>query len=83
MGPKRDGVFREKGIVDSIPESGQAIKWRVPIGGRYAEPAVADGRVFVFDYIKQSEEIINDPRSRSELQGEERLTVLKAETLMS
>ena len=50
MGPNRDGVYQESGIIDSIPDSGLKVKWRMPIHGGYAGPAVADGKVFVFDY---------------------------------
>lgn len=80
MGAQRDGVYRESGIIDAIPEQGLPIKWRVPIGGGYAGPAVANGRVFVFDYVKRSGEVINDPNNRAELQGDERLLVLDAQT---
>lgn len=80
MGPSRDGVYRESGIIDEIPESGLKVKWRVPIGGGYAGPAVAAGRVFVVDYQRESGEAFNDPNQRADLQGQERLTVLAAET---
>ena len=50
MGPNRDGVYSESEVIDAIPESGLKIKWRTPIHGGYAGPAVADGKVFVFDF---------------------------------
>jgi len=49
MGPKRDGVWRETGILDAFPPEGPKINWRVPIGGGYAGPAVAAGKVYVTD----------------------------------
>lgn len=49
LGPKRDGVWRENGIVEKFPASGLKQRWRVPIGGGYAGPAVAQGRVIVTD----------------------------------
>jgi outer membrane protein assembly factor BamB len=49
LGPKRDGVWRETGIVDKFPEGGPPVVWKVPVGGGYCGPAVADGRVFVMD----------------------------------
>ena len=33
MGPNRDGVYSESGVIDAIPESGLKIKWRMPIHG--------------------------------------------------
>ncbi|MDQ3622336.1 MAG: PQQ-like beta-propeller repeat protein, partial [Verrucomicrobiota bacterium] len=53
MGPRRDAVWRETGIVDKFPEGGPNVRWRTPIGGGYAGPAVAGGRVYVTDRIVQ------------------------------
>jgi outer membrane protein assembly factor BamB len=49
MGPKRDGVWREKGVLERFAESGPKILWRVPVQGGYSGPTVADGRVFLMD----------------------------------
>jgi outer membrane protein assembly factor BamB len=51
MGPKRDNVWRETGIVEKFPQGGPKILWRTPINGGYAGPAVADGKVFVTDRV--------------------------------
>ncbi len=80
LGAQRDGVYRETGIIDRIPESGLPVKWRRPVSVGYAGPAEADGRVFVFDYVAESGAVINDPNSRAQLNGRERLTALDAET---
>ena len=80
MGSHRDGVYRETGIIEAVPENGLTVKWRKPIQGGYAGPAVADGKVFVFDFQLESGEAVNDPESRPELTGKERLTVLDAKT---
>ena len=48
-GPNRDGVWEETGIVESFPREGLKIRWRRPVGGGFASPVVAQGRVFVFD----------------------------------
>ena len=50
MGPQRDNVWREEGIVDKFPEGGPPVIWRTKMAGGYAGPAVADGKVFVTDY---------------------------------
>ena len=76
MGPGRDGVYHESGVIESIPDEGLKVKWRTPVGGGYAGPAVADGRVFLFDYLKQDGEAFNNPGKRANLQGLERLLVL-------
>src|SRR4051812_8833563 len=49
LGPQRDGVWRETGILDKYPPGGPRVVWKVPIGGGYCGPAVADGRVYVMD----------------------------------
>jgi len=33
LGPKRDSVWREKGIVKTFPKKGLKVKWRTPIAG--------------------------------------------------
>jgi outer membrane protein assembly factor BamB len=51
LGPRRDGVWRETGILDKFPKDGPKVLWRTPVGYGYAGPAVADGRVFVTDFV--------------------------------
>lgn len=80
MGEARDGVYRESGIVESIPADGLPVKWRAPIAGGYAGPAVVDGVVYVFDYVRQSGDAFNNPGERANLQGQERLLALDAAT---
>ena len=51
LGPKRDSVWRETGILRQFPESGPRLRWSVSIGAGYSGPAVAAGRVFLMDRI--------------------------------
>ena len=53
-GKGRLGVWREDGILQRFPPSGLQVKWREPLGGGYAGPAVAEGRVFVLDYVAET-----------------------------
>ena len=71
-GTDRLGVWLETDIIDTFPQDGLKISWRVPIGSGYAGPAVADGRVFVLDWQ-------DDPNSRT-LGGTERLLALDEQT---
>ena len=50
QGKGRRGVWNETGILEKFPEGGLTLRWRTPICGGYAGPAVADGRVFVSDF---------------------------------
>ncbi len=49
MGPDRDGVWKEKGILREIPESGLKQVWRSDLGSGYSGPSVSNGRVYVMD----------------------------------
>ncbi|HJZ57858.1 MAG TPA: PQQ-binding-like beta-propeller repeat protein [Gemmataceae bacterium] len=51
LGPQRDGVWREAGIVEKFPAGGPKQLWKQEIGAGYAGPAVANGKVFVLDRI--------------------------------
>jgi outer membrane protein assembly factor BamB len=53
LGPGRDAVWREDGILDAFPKEGPKLRWRAPLGGGYSGPAVAQGRVFVMDRIAE------------------------------
>jgi outer membrane protein assembly factor BamB len=49
LGPKRQPVWEETGLVDELPAGGPPVRWRVPVGMGYAGPAVAGGRVYLMD----------------------------------
>jgi outer membrane protein assembly factor BamB len=51
MGPHRDGVWPETGILDRLPPGGPKVLWRAPVAVGYAGPAVAGNRVFLTDYL--------------------------------
>src|SRR5207253_2074359 len=41
LGPNRDGVWRETGLLTRFPAGGPKVLWRTPIGTGYSGPAVA------------------------------------------
>ncbi len=49
LGPQRDGVWRETGILSKFPAGGPPVRWRAEIGAGYSGPAVAGGRVYLMD----------------------------------
>ena len=49
-GARRDGVWRETGLVERFTELRP--RWSVPVGGGYSGPTVAAGRVYVMDRPK-------------------------------
>ncbi|MFN9368220.1 MAG: PQQ-binding-like beta-propeller repeat protein [Planctomycetia bacterium] len=79
-GPNRDGVWRERGIVTAIPAAGLPVQWRTDVGGGYGGPAVADGRVYLLDYVRREGAVANAPNSRTALAGSERVLCLDATT---
>ena len=80
LGPNRDGVLPETGLVEKFPEGGLPAKWRIPVGLGYSGPAVANGKVYLTDYLKESGSTGNDPGTRRTLQGKERILCVSAET---
>lgn len=78
MGPKRDGVWTESGVIKEIPTAGLPVKWRVPVKLGYSGPAVADGRVYVMDYESLEGAVANNPGSATKLSGNERVTCFDA-----
>jgi len=77
LGPERDGVWRETGIVEKFPAGGPPVRWRVPIGGGYTGPAVAQGRVYVMDRtLPAGISRPSDPFARGSIPGGERVRCL-------
>lgn len=72
QGPTRDGVWHEEWLVDQLPADGPPVTWRATVSGGYAGPAVADGRVFVTDYVTSGDKT-PDSGVRNELEGTERV----------
>src|SRR5262249_45264089 len=77
LGPQRDGIWRETGLLEKFPKGGPKVVWRAQVDGVYAAPAVADGRVFVPVYVCTGDKSPN-PGQRNELKGTERLLCLRA-----
>ncbi len=78
LGEQRDGVWRESGLLQTIPKTGLALDWRVPVGGGYSGPSVQKGKIFVSDRVL--EKGIVDPANlfaRSNSKGQERLLCLE------
>jgi outer membrane protein assembly factor BamB len=77
LGPQRDDVWRETGIVEKFPAGGPPVRWRVPIGAGYTGPAVANGRVYVMDrQLATGESNPGNAFKRGAIQGSERVLCL-------
>src|SRR5262249_16832118 len=77
MGPTRNGTYSENGVIERFAEGGFKVKWRSPLGGGYAGPAVVGNRVLVMDFIKDN----NPPQEKGRgRHGKERILCLDAAT---
>jgi outer membrane protein assembly factor BamB len=79
MGPNRDNVWREESVLETFPEGGPRVVWRVPVAGGYAGPAVSGGRVYVTDYMTE-ENVKVDNFDRKQFSGTERILCLDEAT---
>jgi outer membrane protein assembly factor BamB len=77
LGPKRDALWAEKGLVTTFPKDGPPVVWRKPIGEGYAGPAVAGGKLFVMDRVKTEPDPKNPPPKGTQT-GSERVVCLNA-----
>lgn len=80
MGPNRDDVWTETGILEKFPAGGLKLLWRKPINGGFAGPAVVNGKVYVTDYARMAGDEKPAPTKRNALKGKERLLCLDAKT---
>ena len=79
LGPQRDGVWRETGIVKKFPEGGPRRLWRTELGSGYSGPAIANGKVYVLDRIVPAD--APKPKNTfdfAQIPGDERVLCLDA-----
>jgi outer membrane protein assembly factor BamB len=80
LGPQRDSVWRERGIVSAFPAGGPPVLWRAEIGSGYSGPAVAKGRAYVLDHeFAKASDKPADPFQRGSIPGVERMVCLNAD----
>lgn len=81
LGPQRDGVWRETGLVEKFATDGPKVRWRTPIAEGYSGPAVAQGRVFITDRVL-AEGVKNpdNPFAKTRVDGKERVLCLDEAT---
>lgn len=51
------GLWKEEGIIDSLPKGQLPIRWSSPIGSGYSGPVVVEGRVLVTDKLNEPEQV--------------------------
>ncbi len=78
LGPNRDAVWSETGILTTMPKDGPPVLWRKPVGDGYAGPAVAGGRVYLMDRLPPKEGA--PAPAKGVIPGRERVLCLDAAT---
>lgn len=76
MGPTRNNVWHDTGILDKFPPSGPKILWRAPVHGGYSGPAVAGGKLYVMDYISKDTSKNDGNFKKDPIKGTERVLCL-------
>lgn len=79
MGPNRDNVWREKGILETFPKDGPKVLWRAKVANGFSGPAVADGLAFVTDFVSDTD-LQEDNFKRKKFVGKERVQCFDAKT---
>jgi outer membrane protein assembly factor BamB len=82
MGPNRDGVWAETGVLERFPKDGPKLLWSVPSGCGYSGPAVCGGKVYHFDRaLAKGAKNPDDPFDvKMKVPGTERVLCLDART---
>jgi outer membrane protein assembly factor BamB len=80
MGPKRDNVWREKGILEAFPKGGPKVLWRAKVANGYSGAAVADGLVFLTDFVTDADVSNKDNFDHKKYPGKERVLCFDAKT---
>ena len=77
LGPNRDSVWRETGILEKFPEGGPKVLWRTAIGAGYTGPSVAGGKVYLTDRkLAEGAKNPSNAFDRSVVPGSERVICL-------
>ena len=80
LGEKRDGTWQESGVRKDLPAGGAKVLWRTPVSWGYAGPSVAQGKVYVPDFLITEGEFDGKSQGGQPRKGLERILCLDAET---
>ena len=58
LGPGRNAVSSEKGLLRSWPAEGPKVLWTVPLGEGFGGPAVSEGKVYVYDRVDDTTNVL-------------------------
>ncbi len=58
LGPDRNSVSEEKGLLKTWPKEGPRVLWTVPLGEGFGGPAIFEGMVYIYDRIDDRENVL-------------------------
>jgi outer membrane protein assembly factor BamB len=58
LGPDRNAISKEKGLLRSWPAGGPKVLWTIPLGAGYGGAAISDGKVYVLDRIDNDKDVL-------------------------
>jgi outer membrane protein assembly factor BamB len=58
LGPDRNAISQEKGLLRSWPKDGPKVLWTISLGAGYGGAAVSDGKVYVLDRIDNEKDAL-------------------------
>ena len=58
LGPNRNGVSPEKGLLRTWPASGPKVLWTIDVGPGYGGAAIRDGKVYILDRIGDEQDAL-------------------------
>lgn len=80
LGDQRDGIWRETGVRQDLPQESAKVLWRIPVSWGYAGPSVAKGKVYVADFVITDGTFDGKSQGGQPRKGLERILCLDAET---
>lgn len=79
LGEGRAATWREEGIRRELKEAPKVL-WRTPVSWGYSGPSIAEGRVYLMDFVLEDGEVMNNASVQAEVGGEERVRCFDAES---
>lgn len=80
LGPNGKSEWREEAVKTVLHDGELTPRWQAECGYGYAGPAVADGKVYLFDFELKSGKVENNPSQPVKVSGNERLHCIDAES---
>lgn len=58
LGPNRNAISSETGLLRSWPEGGPKVLWTFPLGAGFGSAAISEGKVYVLDRVAKEKDVL-------------------------